>query len=88
MGLTRLGDDMRFDPCFPKDWPQVDMRPTLGLAPGTVTILNPGQVGKGVRTARLNRESLPVYRGALVVPIARLQGALTLEMETARPAAE
>ena len=80
IGFTRIGADLRFDPCLPKDWPQIDV--TLRLGPGvcTVTVLNPGRTGRYVRAARLNTQSLPCPDGVLMVPLARLAGHLTLEL--------
>ena len=80
IGLTRAGDTLRFDPCFPKDWPQIELRLTLGAAQCGVTILNPAGTGKGVRRAQLNGENLPCSAGELVLPLACLQGYLTIEL--------
>ncbi len=80
MGMTRAGETLRFAPCFPKHWPQVDLRLTLGPAPCTVTILNPHGLGTGLTSARLNGESLPCDAGVLIVPVAKVQGELILQI--------
>ena len=80
VGVTKLADTLRFNPCFPKAWPEVELRLTVGPAPCTVRIVNPRRTGKGVVSARLNGEVLVVTAGALVVPISALQGQLALEL--------
>ena len=54
LGLTREGDDIFLDPCFPKAWPQV--RATLRLNGGTlsITIDNPNGSGHAVGSALLD----------------------------------
>jgi cyclic beta-1,2-glucan synthetase len=78
LGLTRQGDHLRFAPCFPKAWPQVEMRLTLGPAPCTVTILNPSGAGQGVTSALLNGERLACEGGGVSLAINRLRGALVI----------
>jgi cyclic beta-1,2-glucan synthetase len=80
MGLTREGDTLRFDPCFPRHWPEVELRVTLGGGSCTVTVTNPALTGHGVRAARLNGESLPCTDGVLFLPLSRLQGHLAIEL--------
>ena len=80
VGVTRLGDDLRFDPCFPKHWPQIEVQLRLGPGRCSVTMLNPARVGKWVSAARLNGESLACKGGVLVLPLVRLQGHLTIEL--------
>jgi len=86
LGLTREGEALRFDPCLPRDWPDAEIRLNLGPAKCTVTVVNAGGTGRGVRTARLNGESLPCKDGVLLVPLARLQGELTLDLGITAPA--
>ncbi len=71
---------MQFAPCFPKDWPQVDLRLTLGPAPCKVTILNPQGLGTGLVAAHLNGTALDFDAGVLTVPLDQLQGELILEI--------
>jgi len=80
IGITRVGADLRFDPCLPMDWPQIEVTLRLGRGVCTVTVLNPTRTGRYVRSARLNTESLPCRDGVLMVPISRLVGHLTLEL--------
>ena len=79
-GLTRAGDVVRFAPCFASDWPEIELRLRLGPGPCVVRILNPLRTGRHVRTAVLNGETLACQDGVLQLPIARLQGHLTLEL--------
>jgi cyclic beta-1,2-glucan synthetase len=88
IGLTRVGQDLRFDPCFAKDWPQVEIVLNLGAQPCTVTILNPAETGRYVRSAKLNGANLPCTGGVLVLPIARLGGQLTIELGPQAPSAD
>lgn len=76
LGITRHADTLRFAPCFPKAWPQVDLRLTLGPTPCSVKILNPLGLGTGVKTARLNGKNLGCEAGALTLALDRLQGEL------------
>ncbi len=80
LGITRQGDTLRFAPCFPKAWPKVDLRLTLGPAPCNVKILNPLGLGTGLKTARLNGENIACEAGVLTLALDRLQGELTLEI--------
>ncbi|MFN0113503.1 MAG: GH36-type glycosyl hydrolase domain-containing protein, partial [Paracoccaceae bacterium] len=54
IGLTRAGDHLRLNPCFPKAWPKVTAEVTLGQARFRVTILNPQGLGRGVLSAELD----------------------------------
>jgi cyclic beta-1,2-glucan synthetase len=78
LGMTRQGTQVRFAPCFPKDWPQVEMRLTLGNAPCTVTVLNPRGVGTGVTSAVLNGVPLICDGGGVTLAISQLGGVLIL----------
>ena len=80
LGITRNGDTLRFAPCFPKAWPQVDLRLTLGPAPCLVTILNPLGLGTGIKAARLNGTEMTCSAGSLTIGIHQLQGDLILEI--------
>ena len=79
LGITRRGDSLCFAPCFPKAWPRVDLRLTLGPSPCSVTITNPHGRCSGIRAARLNGTDLALVAGGLTVPIHLLEGELILE---------
>lgn len=80
MGITRQGDMLRFAPCFPKAWPQIELRLTLGPAPCNVKILNPQGLGTGLKTAKLNGVDIECVAGSLTIPIKALQGTLILQI--------
>jgi cyclic beta-1,2-glucan synthetase len=80
VGLTRQGDTLRFAPCFPKAWPQVELRLNLGPAPCVVKILNPHGLGAGLKTANLNGKDIACEAGVLTLALDRLEGALILEI--------
>ena len=80
LGMTRRGDTLRFAPCFPKDWRQVEIRVTLGPSPCKITILNPLGLGTGIKAGRLNGEKLDCEAGGLTISLDRLQGELVLEI--------
>ncbi len=80
LGLTRSGDTLRFAPCFPKAWPQVQLRLAYGPAPCRVTILNPHGLGTGITSARLNGAAINCVAGSVTIGIDQLQGVLTLEI--------
>ena len=80
LGITKQGDMLRFAPCFPKVWPQVEIRLSHGPAPCSVKILNPHGLGTGLKTARLNGLTVDCETGVLTIPIAQLQGELILEI--------
>ena len=80
LGITRQGDTLCFAPCFPKGWPQVELRLNLGPAPCVVKILNPLGLGTGLKAARLNGEDIACEAGVLTVSLDRLQGELILEI--------
>jgi len=74
LGLTRAGDSLVLDPCFPKEWPQMQATLTLGATRLQVTITNPGRSGHGIAAAELDGVPLEVIKGRLTVPLP--QGAL------------
>lgn len=58
VGLTRKGDTLCLNPCFPPAWPEVTVTITLGPARYTVSIKNPERTGQGIRSACLNGNDL------------------------------
>ena len=80
LGITRHGAMLRFAPCFPKAWPQVDLRLTLGPSPCAVRIRNPLGLGTGIKAARLNGAPLECVAGVLTIPLDQLKGELILEI--------
>ncbi|NGM47573.1 glycosyl transferase [Rhodobacter sp. SGA-6-6] len=58
LGLTRAGDTLRLNPCFPKAWPELTATVALGAARYAVTIRNPHGAGCGVGSAELDGAAL------------------------------
>jgi cyclic beta-1,2-glucan synthetase len=69
LGLTRAGQTLTLDPCFPSGWPEVRMRLVHGGARLAITILNPGGSGYGVERADLDGADLPVADGRLTLTL-------------------
>ncbi|MGV8952083.1 MAG: GH36-type glycosyl hydrolase domain-containing protein, partial [Cypionkella sp.] len=80
LGLTKRGDSLHFAPCFPKDWPEVELHLTLGPSPCKVQILNPDGLGTGIRSACLNGEARLVEASGLTLPLAQVQGSLIIQL--------
>lgn len=69
LGLTRAGDRLLLNPCFPKVWPELSATITLGAAKIDITILNPAGTGQGVVAAQLDGAALVIGKDGLSVPI-------------------
>jgi len=69
LGLTRAGDRLHLNPCFPGAWPELCATITLGAARYAITIRNPEAAGKGIRSATLDGTALSPERGGLTVPL-------------------
>jgi len=59
LGLRIRGASLLIDPCIPHDWPGFTATITWRSARYTITVENPGQVGKGVRSLTLDGTKLP-----------------------------
>jgi len=59
LGLTRLGDGLKIDPCIPGNWPGFQLTYRFGRTPYLVRVENPQGVNRGVRQVLLNGISLP-----------------------------
>jgi cyclic beta-1,2-glucan synthetase len=69
LGLTREGQKLRLNPCFPKVWPEMTATVTLGNAQFKITVLNPERSGLGIASAQLNGTPLRVDPGGLTFPL-------------------
>lgn len=78
LGLTRAGDNLIFDPCFPKAWPQISASLGQAAARCDITIRNPNQTGHGVAAAFLNGAAMPVVDGKLTLLKTAVQGQLEI----------
>jgi len=71
LGLTRAGEDLVLNPCFPKAWPRMSATVRIGSTRLAITIDNPGRTGHGVAAATLDDAPLRPADGRLTV---RLSG--------------
>jgi len=80
LGLTRSGNKILVDPCFPKSWPELSAVATIGLARIEITILNPERTGYGIASSKLNDADLPVEDGIVIVPLTDGQHELVITL--------
>jgi cyclic beta-1,2-glucan synthetase len=78
LGLTREGQKLGLNPCFPKAWPEMSATVTLGDATFTITVLNPENSGHGIASAKLNGRPVKVDVGGLTVPLTEGAHVLTV----------
>ncbi len=69
LGLTRAGTNLRLNPCFPQEWPDLTASVTRDAAHYTITIHNPDGTGHGVRSADLNGSALTPDDDGLTIPL-------------------
>jgi cellobiose phosphorylase len=62
LGVTRLGDTLKIDPCIPANWPGFQLTYRFGRTPFLVIVENPQGVNRGVRQILLNGLPLPDNR--------------------------
>lgn len=54
LGLTRLGDRLKIDPCIPGNWPGFRITYRFGKTPYLIRVENPEGVNRGVRQVIIN----------------------------------
>jgi len=59
LGLTRLGNTLKINPCIPANWPGFQLTYRFGQTPYQVRVENPQSVNRGVRQVVLNGIPLP-----------------------------
>jgi len=62
LGISRVGDTLKIDPCIPGNWPGFQLTYRFGRTPYLVRVENPDGVNRGVRQIVLNGVSLPDNR--------------------------
>ena len=62
LGITRLGDTLKIDPCIPGNWPGFKLDYCIGTTYYKITVDNPQGVSHGVRQIKLNGIPLPDNR--------------------------
>ena len=89
LGLTRTADLLHLDPSFPKAWPKLEARVTLGASRFQITIHNPDGTGRGVVSARMDGTELAVGAGGVAFPLAEGDHNVTVVLgQTAEPAVD
>ncbi len=80
LGLTRFGDRLSFNPCFPIAWPE--LRASVGYGKGrlAVVILNPGKSGHGIAKADLDGQQIAVEGGRISIPLSDAGATLTIHL--------
>jgi cyclic beta-1,2-glucan glucanotransferase len=58
LGLTRLGNMLKIDPCIPGNWPGFQISYQFGRTPYLIRVENPEGVNRGIRQIVLNGISL------------------------------
>ena len=86
LGLTRAGQTLHLNPCFPKAWPKLVVTVTLGHARYVITVLNPDKTGQGIVSAQLNGVALQVVSGGITFPLTDGAHVLTVVLGLVHPA--
>ena len=69
LGLSRSGEHLLLNPCFPKAWPKLSATVTLGRARVGITILNPEGTGHGIGSAQLDGCALRIGENGVSLPL-------------------
>jgi cyclic beta-1,2-glucan synthetase len=60
LGFRLQGDHLLLAPCIPAAWPRFEIRFRHGRTTYTIAVENPHGISRGVATAELDGEALPV----------------------------
>lgn len=85
LGLTRAGDDLVLNPCFPRSWPQMAATVRIGGTALAITIDNPGRSGHGIAEATLDGQRLDPRDGRLTLPLSGGSHHLTVTLGPVPP---
>jgi cyclic beta-1,2-glucan synthetase len=80
LGLTRAGDEIILDPCFPKAWAQIEATVRIADTRLEIFIDNPGRTGRGIAAATLDGESLHTADGQLILKLSGRPRRLTVTL--------
>ena len=69
LGLSRAGESLVLDPCFPKAWPRLTATVTIGTTRLAITIDNPDRIGHGIAEASLDGAPVALSEGRLSIPL-------------------
>ncbi|MFA5881448.1 MAG: glucoamylase family protein, partial [Eubacteriales bacterium] len=59
IGIKKIGASLYFDPCIPKDWPEIQVQYRLGQTLYRIHIQNPERVNMGVKKVIINGREVP-----------------------------
>ena len=59
LGISRVGDALKIDPCIPKDWPGFKVDYCFGSTHYKISVENPQGVNRGVQQIQLDGNPLP-----------------------------
>ena len=59
IGLSRQGDRLSIDPCFPPDWPGISVTLRHGAATVQIEVVNPAKSGRGIARAEVDGLATP-----------------------------
>jgi cyclic beta-1,2-glucan synthetase len=62
LGITRVGNTLKIDPCIPHTWPGFQFTYRFGKTPYLIRVENPEGVERGIRKITMNRIALSKYR--------------------------
>ena len=66
LGLRKVGDVLRVDPCIPKDWPGYELTYRTGETIYQIRVENPEGVNRGVERVTLDGKEAPGGRISMV----------------------
>lgn len=85
LGLTKSGQTLIINPCFPQNWPELSATVTLGQTRLCITILNPHATGQGIASALLDGGPVPASKTGLHLPLPDGAHDLTITLGPADP---
>ncbi|MDT8856000.1 glucoamylase family protein [Paracoccaceae bacterium Fryx2] len=69
LGLTRVGNALHIDPCFPAAWPRMEATLRQDGAAVTLLVENPGGTGHGIAQVEIDGMAVPHGGGPLILPL-------------------
>ncbi|MBC7285359.1 MAG: glycosyl transferase, partial [Hoeflea sp.] len=69
LGLTRSGQTLTVDPCFPKAWPRLEATVSLGASRVEIIIENPQRTGCGILSAELDGVAIVSVGGPVSISL-------------------
>jgi len=66
LGISRVGEALKIDPCIPMDWPGYKINYHFGTTHYKISVENPQKVNRGIRLIHLDGNHLPSHLVPLV----------------------